>query len=72
MVGIVIPTVREVTSTVSELRVVLLLESGANFMARNRYCIRVSVVAGTVGPTVRHVTCTASQLVLLLAEWCQQ
>ena len=62
-----IPSVREVTNTVPELRVVLLLESGANFMARNRYCIRVSAVAGTVVPTVREVNCTASELVLLLA-----
>ena len=34
-------------------------------LASNRYCIRASVVVGTLMPTVRQVTGTASELVLL-------
>jgi hypothetical protein len=37
----------------------------ANCNASNRYCIRGSVVVGTVMPTVRQVTVTASEAVLL-------
>ena len=62
-VGTAMPTVRQVTGTVSEL--VLLGHSNANCNASNRYCIRASAVVGTVTPTVRQVTCTASELVLL-------
>jgi len=59
----VVPTVRQVTGTASEL--VLFLAQWYQLKARNRYCIRDSAISGTVVPTVRQVTGTASEIVLL-------
>jgi len=52
--GTVLPNVREVACTESEL--VLCWHSGAKFKGSSLYCIRASGVAGTVVPTAREVT----------------
>jgi len=62
-VGTVMPTVRQVTCTASEL--VCCRYSDTNCKASNRYFIRASAAVGTVMPTLRQVTGTASELVLL-------